>query len=199
MAKHLYITTELAAFVAAANLVAAEAAPRRIVVHVADYAQTPVRLLSSAERYASRAYERAGVTVVWTSGHRPATRPEDGDRHVEVVVLAGKMTRDKCREDGLSDIVFGAAVYQAQRAVVFFDRAASFALTSGSPLGVVLGVVLAHEIGHLVLPEGTGHTSDGIMRPHWAGQLLWVPEFTRQQSVQMRAILSAQSAMDAAQ
>jgi hypothetical protein len=198
MAKHFYITIALAAVVAAANLATAEASPQRVVVHLVDYAHTPAGLLTAAERHAALVYERLGITVLWTAGHRPAAAADDGDRHLEVVMLSGKMTEDKCRDDRLPDIAFGAAVHEAQRAVVFFDRAASFSFSNDSPLVLVLALVIAHEMGHLLLPAGTGHTTAGIMQPHWKGQIRWMPDFTRQQGEQIQEILSAPMTVAAA-
>jgi hypothetical protein len=51
----------------------------------------------------------------------------------------------------------------------------------------ILGEIMAHEIGHLLLP-GKGHSVSGIMRSHWGanewrlvreGELNFVPEQSR--------------------
>jgi hypothetical protein len=51
-------------------------------------------------------------------------------------------------------------------------------------------MVMAHELGHLLLPSGTGHAKEGIMRPHWQGHIQWLPRFERSQAETIRRLLS---------
>jgi hypothetical protein len=41
-----------------------------------------------------------------------------------------------------------------------------FTIESKSAFGIVLGHVIAHELGHLIIP-GDAH-GGGVMRPYWA-------------------------------
>jgi hypothetical protein len=59
--------------------------------------------------------------------------------------------------------------------------------------GVLLGFVIAHELGHLIL--GAGHTPDGIMRARWEGKEVsalrqrWL-RFNRSQANSIRSFLT---------
>jgi hypothetical protein len=63
----------------------------------------------------------------------------------------------------------------------------------GSDAGVLLGVVIAHELGHLLL--GPGHTRDGVMRASWGDRELkalsqrWLT-FNAAQRGRMQTLLS---------
>jgi len=54
-------------------------------------------------------------------------------------------------------------------AYVLWDRVRSFARAEGVPASIVLGSVIAHEIGHLLLGNAP-HAADGIMRAQLQGR-----------------------------
>jgi hypothetical protein len=56
--------------------------------------------------------------------------------------------------------------------------------------GTLLGTVIAHEIGHLLLPE-RGHSTVGLMRADVELRSLMPPEFTSRQSAAIREVLAA--------
>ena len=66
-----------------------------------------------------------------------------------------------------------ALAADANRAVVsvYRDAVADVARRYGQPVGQVLGIALAHEIGHALLPPPS-HSTSGIMRPSWEGDAL---------------------------
>jgi hypothetical protein len=51
-------------------------------------------------------------------------------------------------------------------ATVYPDRVKSTALTSNTTFGTLLGRVVAHEIGHLLLNRNM-HAAAGLMKAHW--------------------------------
>jgi len=51
---------------------------------------------------------------------------------------------------------------------IFVGRAESLAAGASLPADVILGTVIAHEIGHLLLGTNS-HSSKGIMRGQWEG------------------------------
>ena len=78
------------------------------------------------------------------------------------------------------------------RAVVsiYLDAVTDVARRYSQPLGKVLGVALAHETGHVLLPPPS-HSATGIMQPSWEGDALRHAitgdiAFTPRQSAQMR-------------
>ena len=51
-------------------------------------------------------------------------------------------------------------------AQIFFKQVQDFAYTYEVDLGTMLGHVIAHEIGHLLLPANA-HSPTGVMQRHW--------------------------------
>jgi hypothetical protein len=77
---------------------------------------------------------------------------------------------------------------------VSFEEAEKVAGSVGSSVGQVLGLIIAHEVGHLLL--GRNHSPGGIMRARWGlndwvlagqGELVFLP----QQAAAMRTKLNA--------
>ena len=83
-----------------------------------------------------------------------------------------------------------------QRAVLslYYDAISEVAKQYGASVGHVLGIALAHEMGHVLLPPPS-HSATGIMQASWEGDdlrhaLLGDVAFTEQQSVMMRERLA---------
>ena len=66
--------------------------------------------------------------------------------------------------------------------------------------GVLLGFVMAHELGHLLL--GAGHTPDGVMQAAWSQKQMdalrqrWL-RFTQEGAARIRRALESRTASDA--
>jgi hypothetical protein len=97
--------------------------------------------------------------------------------------------------------VFGVAFLSAEGtgcySDVFYDRAAELQTAWNVSLTDVLGNVMAHELGHLLLGSNS-HASIGIMKARWQGEELNRAArgsllFTAEQSEHMRAKLIAHS------
>jgi hypothetical protein len=56
-------------------------------------------------------------------------------------------------------------------AYVFYDRVRDFDRRGRIDTWIVLGYVIAHELGHLLLPVNS-HASDGIMQADWDPKLI---------------------------
>jgi hypothetical protein len=70
----------------------------------------------------------------------------------------------------------GRASYRAKRAAVYIPRVREHARATGSGYARVLALTLAHEVGHLLLPEYS-HARSGLMRPTSAGRVVRIPDF----------------------
>jgi hypothetical protein len=71
-------------------------------------------------------------------------------------------------------------------AYLLFERIRHVALSSGGEAADILGLVIAHEMGHLLLPYGS-HSENGLMRPSWRPEDLTLgsqpqPAFTQAQA-----------------
>jgi hypothetical protein len=93
--------------------------------------------------------------------------------------------------------VFGVAFLSADGAGcysdVFFDQAMELHVSWNVALADILGNVMAHELGHLLLGSNS-HSGVGIMRAHWQGEelhrLSWGSlRFTNEQADRMRGRL----------
>jgi len=85
--------------------------------------------------------------------------------HLAVRVVPGRSTSE----------VFGVAFLSADGegcySDVFFDQAMELHATWSVALAEILGTVIAHELGHLLLGSNS-HSGVGIMRAHWQGEEL---------------------------
>ena len=77
-------------------------------------------------------------------------------------------------------------------AYVLSDRVDELSRTRGTDMATVLGVAIAHELGHLMLPPGT-HAESGLMRKDWTRRDFQsardgIPLFTPQQVNDVREI-----------
>ena len=161
-------------------------AAERIVLGVIDYSGLAPSDLARAEAEASRVYARIGVEVTWTGTDVPVA-PEDASRFFRVVILSRTMAQRLIKAEQLQDNVLGRAVRPARRAHIFMHRVGE-AARGAADFTTLLGKVIAHEVGHLLLPGG--HTEEGIMQGNlYPGNCrsLW---FSEAQGAEIRSRLS---------
>jgi hypothetical protein len=176
----------------AARIDAARGPEVVVVLHLTDDAHISGRELAGAEEQATVVYHAAGVRAVWTDGHASTAEP-DGAFHVDVVLLSKEQVVEKCQLEEVAEQVFGRASRPDRRAYIFYNRIFDHARLTRSSVARLLGAVIAHEVGHLLLPAFS-HSPLGIMRAHWEGRLVHVPSFTADQGTTIRTMLAAASA-----
>jgi hypothetical protein len=168
-----------------------------LTVFVAERAGTSVHALAEAERNAARVFHQAGVDVEWINCDDKQQEPACGkvsqaDLIVHLVPRARTLTGD----------IFGVAFVENNAGVyadVFVDSIQSLReQDSAISLSPILGSVLAHEVGHLLLGTNA-HSREGIMQAHWqAEQLRHIAKgqmrFTKEQSGRMRARVESRHA-----
>lgn len=176
-------------------------APRRVLaiaVRVENYAEAPPAEVQSSEVVAASIIRAAGVRVDWIAcpgphdqvpanfwkAERVCAEPP-GASIIDLRILNGSpVLRTHLGQD-----TFGYAV--PDMANVFYDRA----LALGHELGgteepdIILGHLIAHEIGHVLL--GPEHWPIGVMRGNWdrgyvEGMVMAGHGFTRDQGARMR-------------
>ena len=167
----------------------AEDTDPQIVVHVDNYAHILRPDRSVAEEFATQIYAKAGVRIVWATGDDKADAP---GLHVRVQLLPSDMAMRKIKTDGLADTVFGMAARGAGRAYIFTHRIAGQALRHSDDFRRLLGRILAHEVGHLVLPPHS-HSDDGIMRANIGVHSTSDLRFTTEQGIAIRTMLTGAS------
>ena len=171
----------------------AENAPE-VMVRVVNYAQVPSSSVRAAELEAGRIFLAAGLLTHWVNCPGKDIAPETLNpccqplaSHEIVLRLISEPTSEAYR-----DSVFGFAVVPLV-ASVYVNYVVRSAKRDNAEfeVPVILGNVIAHEIGHLLLGHDS-HSDTGIMQKHWerkqmqlviAGNLL----FTRAQAELLQA------------
>ena len=144
-------------------------------VSVFSDVQIPEEILALAEQRTSQIFSSAGVDVVWINCiHGPSTTPDQGCiRTYGPRDLVLRITSHVSR--ATSDAAFGVAWLAAdgsgRYADVFWTRAQELRTNSNADLGRILGSVMAHEIGHLLLGANS-HSVSGLMQARWGGGAL---------------------------
>jgi len=191
-----------------AVLAASETSPT-ITIHVRNYAGVDPQTLKEAEKVTTEIYRKAGVETRWadipliaengqlnSAGHQTFTLAD-----IQLSILPHEMSD----RSGLSNTVVGLApgtgpdrgiVYVFDRKVrtLFWSTLSAYSrgdMDRHVSMCQVLGYVIAHEVGHLLLNQQV-HSPHGIMRGEWSfldfrdmasGMLL----FTQQQAEFLRA------------
>ena len=155
-----------------------------IVLHVDDFSGLLPVDVASATAVARRVFDRAGIRTIWVYGGIRPLRI-DGALHLKVLVLSKEMAAQKISSDGVPDNVLGQAVKDCARAYIFSHRIAALATRNQRQIGDLLGWVIAHEVGHLVLPEH-GHSPIGIMSSSLDLRSATLPAFTLEQMAAIR-------------
>jgi hypothetical protein len=165
-----------------------------IVVRLFNLAHVPNHTILKAEDYATQIFKHSGAEISWRNTGSSTETDIPVPPVVEVIiVIRAQATQPLIRNPD----PMGTEVSNSL-ADVFYDRVRSFASTvaltaSFPPLAepAVLGHVIAHELGHLMLLP---HSSAGIMRARWNANDFWRPGtidlfFTEEESQRLRAEL----------
>ena len=142
-----------------------------IVVLVYNYAAVSPSTMSRAREKVNRLYREAGVEIEWLdpladSRYRinPASNPS---QRFTVQILI--RSRRPSRGPSMPESVMGEALPTDDNGgtlSVFYDQMVRVARRHNQPLANILGLAIAHEMGHLLLPVHA-HSDTGIMRPEW--------------------------------
>lgn len=167
-----------------------------VEVYVYNRAGVSFEILSQAEQDATRIFRVSGVRTTWVecstaeaAGTNCRGLPRPGDIVLQIVHETRELKAD----------VFGAAFLgqdgTGEYTNVFYDRVNELNRDWKVPLAEVLGHVIAHEVGHLLLGLNS-HAASGIMRGYWeSGELKAVQRgrllFSSGQSKVMRERLAA--------
>ena len=163
---------------------AGDSARLQLSVHVVADAQVPRDVVERAKPETARIYQHIGIDVVFVD--------EPSADTITVRVVETPMKDAKGSAMGVSPRSggqIGGLVY------VFYSRVDSYARQHAKPVPQVLGHVMAHELGHLLLPYGS-HAKSGIMTAAWDRKQIeqigrgWL-SFTKEQAEAIRARTAA--------
>jgi hypothetical protein len=162
--------TALSALIVAASLVMAEgawAASReaepelRITVRVDDKAGVQGVYLKFAKQRAAEVFAMRGVKLDWIDGEEANRLKVVASYTVLIMTEAPASLRAEMKR--LAMDVMGQGAPLVGRAYIYYDRVLKLNPVPPRDIITTLGDVMAHELGHLMLP--TGHSNVGIMRP----------------------------------
>jgi hypothetical protein len=136
--------------------VADAAEPRQLpAIHLQmdDAAKVPAGILNKSLDEVTRIFADAGLGVEWTE-----TAPRFT---VRIVRISLRYARESSTVMGVTLRKPGGATAQ-----ILFNQVQDFARAYGVDVSTLLAYVIAHEIGHLLLP-GIPHSATGLMKAEW--------------------------------
>ena len=150
----------------------------QIQVRLYDYADAPRGILGAAIAIAENVFRPAGIAIEWidcTPALKGVAAPascRDLSRPTSLMIQI--LPRKMSAKAPVSRRVLGYAVVAnrgqyASRASVFYDRIKDHCEAYALEADALLGMALAHEIGHLMLGKGS-HSETGLMRCPWTNQ-----------------------------
>ena len=163
----------------------AQTPPVLVGVRLVNVAAVDRATIENAKELAAGVFAEGGVQLVWAGGRSSVRAPGlwvtvavTGYRSVNTPSFSGDL--------GVTPM---PAVRHGLIAYVLWDRIASVARREGLPASIVLGSMIAHEVGHLL--GNDSHSPEGVMRAEWrARDFLAVKDgqsgFSREESETMR-------------
>lgn len=157
----------------------------RMMVRVDDKAGVQGAWLDRARKRAGEVFAMSGVYVDWIDG-------ADAIRlniitPFTILIMAEAPARLKAEAERLGVDVMGQGAPVAGRAYIYYDRIVAFRPAPPRDLPTTLGDVIAHELGHLILPPG--HSPTGIMQPTITMTSRRVETFTRVEASEIQSRL----------
>src|SRR5262249_17227074 len=156
-------------------------------------------VVEDAKAHVERIYGRSGVQVEWCDEANPSRG--NGKLDLTMILVDESVAQQMNQPKEATGFAVSNDGQGVRRAYVFVERVAQQAdvvshkssLTEKTANGLILGHVIAHEAGHLMLPHGS-HAPRGIMQARLGmdsvqqatrGNLLFTPD----QSKQIRTVL----------
>ena len=123
-----------------------------------DDADVPVAILKKSQDEVARVFAAVGVGVEWTE-----TAP----------TITVRIVTSALAHAGRYSSVMGVALRRPSGATaqIFLKQVQDFARTYDGDVSILLAYVIAHEIGHLLLPR-MPHSPTGLMKGDWGRALV---------------------------
>jgi hypothetical protein len=175
-----------------------QAEPLVITLRLRDTARVPEDVLTTAQGGVTRIYCDAGVETVWLTPELLSTESNEARQAALTVAIVSMEQAERIQ----SPVVQGRVGFAARTAdgegrfvYVIYDRVERLTGGNGVRRASLLAIAIAHEIGHLLLPD-KGHSLRGLMRAEWSSADLAraqreLTSFTRRQRDVLRLRISA--------
>jgi hypothetical protein len=181
----LAVATTLAAPDGAFAAGSGEQPESRITVRVDDKAGVQGATLKIAEARAAQVFAMSGVKVDWIDGAE-ANRLKLVEPYT-ILIMVEAPAKLKAAMERIGPDVMGQGDAFIGRAYIYYDRILQLRPIPPRDVITTLGDVIAHELGHLMLPPG--HSIVGIMRPSINMMSRRVETFTKEEAAQLRSVL----------
>jgi len=184
-----------------------------ITVLIYNYAGVRDGIVDRAAKAAATVFRRAGLETVWMDCAASLSLAEDSEGEdcrrqlgLKSSLVLRILPRRMAKKTGLHSSHFGFALPTSGNdfgyiANVFYHRVGELARSRGhEETAIILGHLMAHEMGHLLLGLGS-HSAMGIMHVPWArdqldrarfSRLLFTPEQAEQIRRQVSERLAAE-------
>ena len=136
-----------------------------ITILVNSVPGVPIDVLLRAKAETARIYADAGVRLAWSDPSRTLPR-------LTVMIVSNPDAWPKRVAASALGAAPGTDEGMGRLAYAFYDRIGATAQQYRTDVGKLLGYVMAHELGHILLAGGS-HSPTGIMSDRW-GLLRWI-------------------------
>ena len=170
-----------------------------VKVSIFNDAQISDEKVATAENMAARLFARAGIRIDWLNCGRATETGEERASCSEAAFPEHFVVRLRQRSHNLNESTLGLSFLGDDGigclADVFYAGVEPIQQEAGLSAGAILGLVIAHELGHLLLGTNS-HATVGIMRANWRRQDLSLAgkgmlSFTENQAQKMRVRLES--------
>jgi hypothetical protein len=138
----------------------AHAAAPALLVQVDNDARIPTPDLAQMEDVVAQSFLAIGVRVIWEHGEVALGDPRGVRVHLRLLSRTSgnrKITRER-----IGRAVLGQTNRPARLVYIFTPRIVEASVKFARDYTHILGLVVAHELGHVLLPAGS-HSDSGIM------------------------------------
>jgi hypothetical protein len=136
------------------------AAAQTLVVQVDNDARIPAADLAEMEQLVASSYLAIGVQVIWEYGEVALDDPRGLRVHLRL--LSRTNADRKITQERIGRAVLGQTNSPARLVYIFTYRIVEASVKFSHDYARILGLVVAHELGHVLLPPGS-HSDSGVM------------------------------------
>ena len=163
-----------------------------IILEVTDLTGAAETDLEQALAQTKKVFDGIGVRVMWSTVGGESEPCDCRGLRLSVRLLSPFLVREMTKQ-GVKKAVLGSASTPEALAYIYTERVMALAAERRMDERILLGLVIAHEIGHLVLP-GKAHARTGIMTEGIDTDPLGLrPRFTPQEGRSIRALLQVKA------
>jgi hypothetical protein len=172
LGKCIWLVLTMEALSASGRAKTAEGSGLEVKVSVFNDAQIDDGRLTRAERVASELFAHAGIQIDWMNCGNPSETDEERAACSEAAYPKHLQVRVRQQSLTLKESTLGLSYLGEDgigcHADVFYAGIAPIAQEAHLSSETILGLVFAHELGHLLLGTNS-HSASGIMRATWQG------------------------------